>query len=370
MSVKVTDIETGNTTANFRDIRYIKDKESDQVGNYSRRFLKVRESDEFQNWEMTNSFCISSGNNRKQKWILSFNRPEIISYIELRLYNDDSDDNNLQAYDIKVWINNYRECKLVSKGTGVQVVQNKYRQHTLINTLIENSGHNVTAVNDMIGSTVRFEFLCETLPEFAGEDDEIKSPPNSLTITIDSSDISHEIALCEVKLYQLPMFKCGKPQGLVNGQVTPEDRYFTPFENGKIVQAIRYYLTFKCNDGFKLHFNSKPLKEIKCGLDGKWLGEMPTCKPVVICPLVSKSEFNENMVIETSNFIFWNETSVATFIKGATLAYSCRNGTDNDGQKSGLLRKCGHDGKWSGYEPNFLCQGKILLEGHQYLLFI
>jgi hypothetical protein len=349
-------------TASFRDIRYIKDKEFDQVGNYSPRFLKVSESDEFRIWVRTNSFCISSGNNRKQKWILSFNHREIISYIELRFYNDDSDDDNIQARDIKVWINNYRECKLVSYGTGVQVVQDEYRQHTLINTLIENSGHNVTAVNDIIGSTVRFEFLCEALPEFAGEDDEINSPPNNLTITINSSDISDEIALCAVKLYQLPVFKCGKAQELVNGQVIPEDRKLPIFKNGEPVLDIRYYLTFKCNDGFKLHFNGKPLEKIKCGLDGKWLGEMPTCKPIVICPLVSKSEFNENVVIENSNFIFWNETLVATFIKGATLAYLCRNGTDNDGHKSGLLRKCGHDGKWSGYEPNFLCYGKILLE--------
>jgi hypothetical protein len=331
--------------------------------------LKVRESDEFRNWVRTNSFCISSGNNRKQKWILSFNRREIISYIELRFYNDDSDDNNLQERDIKVWINSYRECKLVSYGTGVQVVQDQYREHTLINTLIENSGHNVTAVNDIIGSTVRFEFLCETLPEFAGEDDEIKSPPNSLTITINSSNISDEIALCAVKLYQLPMFKCGKPQELVNGQVELENRDSRAFnENGEIVRTIRYYLTFKCNDGYKLHFNGKPLKNIKCGFDGKWLGEMPTCKPVVICPLVSKSELNENVVIETSNLIFWNETSVATL--GATLAYSCKNGTDNDGQESGLLRKCSHNGMWSGYEPNFLCRGKILLEGRQYLLYL
>ncbi|XP_067134825.1 fibrillin-2-like isoform X2 [Centruroides vittatus] len=56
--------------------------------------------------------------------------------------------------------------------------------------------------------------------------------------------------------------------------------------SGKDVKTVNTTCQINCNKGFK----ARGLKEIKCGLNGEWTGQLPTCESR-FCPTVEKPEF-------------------------------------------------------------------------------
>lgn len=174
---------------------------------------------------------------------------------------------------------------------------------------------------------------------------------HSRLITMDVRDSDH-IILCGLDLFYTKPFKCGRPPEPLHSTYRPSQFPVTATTSSNVkfslnTTKIKYY----CRSGYALHSFSRVYEHLDglvCGLDGKWLGEPPVCRPEVTCDLsqlhvelhntLDKLVGAKLVVIENPNY--FRGKAEASF--ETVLTFVCNNVT--------VTTNC-HEGNWTQVLP-------------------
>lgn len=176
-----------------------------------------------------------------------------------------------------------------------------------------------------------------------------------VTITVEGHE---ELGLCGLRLFDFEPFKCGLPEIPLNGQI------YEHFDDDNATPLLQYI----CHEDFELVSDPsyKDRNGLECGLDGRWIGSFPSCRPQLTCSIeVFKDEPSGHLELELANYVHWNRAQLA--VKGSTASFSCRGGLKWTliGDR---IQTCTRNGTWSSDLPQCLILSQVNSSNDQYQL--
>ncbi|KAI1290769.1 E-selectin [Halotydeus destructor] len=286
------------------------------------------------------------------EYVVNLEKPIIGSYVEVEVkLGTPDDDPNVAELPIRLNIGPLYSCKIVAVKNqfqfGRKLVSTKeglvkyFLQETL----------NYTTGN--IYEVAIISFFCDVDEAKRGEVSNYGLIPAYYTdkVTIVAEEFYVE-GFCDIRFAHGDSFKCGEPENVLFGKFETHIRKIVVSKVGFVNQAV---VKYSCDEGFTLNNkNGAVADELHCGPDGRWIGQVPSCRPWVTCPFAD-AQGGERMNVKYEGYMYLDSKIVA--IMGTTAIFSCKN-DDSMNQSLALVGrqaiKCNQHGRWSSKKPECL----------------
>ena len=272
-----------------------------------------------------------------KQWKLTLRNPILFSYVEIDITFENrfiQDFTYSTISKLEINISEHRKCFLLNARKN----DFNYKHHGIITPKELIHFENYTRDEEELFSfitTIGFQCVMKT-------EGELPEPYYSSEIILDFRSLTvGGLGICNVRLYHPQKEKCGRPE------IPANSRAIYPSERLNNSNKWRTKIAFECNAGYSLEDASDVYKRFNgsfCGLDGRYIGGFPFCKPQKICPLY---ESDHDLKVEYSDHGYYEGKRLP--VKDTKAVFACKGNKTLFGVS---YQQCKANGQWSSQKPN------------------
>lgn len=296
------------------------------------------------------------------EWSVKLTNFSLSSYVEVEVKVEEEVDDDIMSIPLMLNVGEHQRCDRVS----VKSVP-RYAYSGNLGVIRSYITKNMNVTQSKAYFVYLVGFLCNPVSNGYRYNRQIPSYFTS-TFAVNLNNSNVVTAFCDMKILHPEPFKCGRAQIPLNGKSEVHSLEANiPEKYGDFSSTLQAKVTHTCNEFFQLdHADDQYQKNdgLLCGPDGRWIGQPPTCRPTISCPMI-KITSTDRITLDYEDYTYWNGSETA--YKNTKATYSCKNSINVTNElkltlSGNQIVTCQTNGSWSHTEPQCLYPHELLSE--------